>query len=129
MKSKKFNVTNASHSFLVEPLIGDLERVGQGLTFKEPLVLFARATEFETKNKQTPRFVADHMRNPVYFKHGIQRLSQRHLSCTWLEAGSTSAITMMAGRVLGPALEMVKSTEHSRISRDTGPISDNLVGK
>ena len=101
MKSKKLNVTNAFHSTLVEPLMADLERVGQGLTFKEPLIHFERATEFETRDKLTPRFVADHMRKPVYFNHALQRLSQRHPSCIWLEAGSNSTITTMASRALG----------------------------
>ena len=101
MKSKKLNVTNAFHSNLVEPLMGDLERVGHGLTFKEPLIPFERATEIETSDKLTPRFVADHMRKPVYFNHAIQRLSHRYPSCIWLEAGSNSTVTMMAGRALG----------------------------
>lgn len=101
MKSKKLNVTNAFHSILVDPLMGDLERVGQGLTFKEPLIPFERATEFESSDKFTSRFVADHMRNPVYFNHVVQRLSQRYPSCIWLEAGSNSTITTMTGRALG----------------------------
>ena len=101
MKSKKLNVTNAFHSTLVEPLMADLERVGQGLTFKEPLIPFERATQFQTSEKLNPRYVADHMRKPVYFNHALQRLSQRHPSCIWLEAGSNSTITMMASRALG----------------------------
>lgn len=101
MKSKKLNVTNAFHSTLVEPLMADLERVGQGLNFKKPLIPFERATEFETNDELTARFVADHMRKPVYFNHALQRLSRRYPSCIWLEAGSNSTITMMAGRALG----------------------------
>ena len=101
MKSKKLNVTNAFHSTLVEPLMADLERLGQDLCFREPLVPLERATEFESTSKLTPRFVADHMRDPVYFNHAVQRLSQRCPSCIWLEAGSNSTITMMASRALG----------------------------
>lgn len=101
MKSKKLNVTNAFHSTMVEPLMTELERVGQGLNFKEPLLPLERATEFESSDKLTAQFVADHMRKPVYFNHALQRLSQRHPSCIWLEAGSNSTISMMAGRALG----------------------------
>ena len=101
MKSKKLDVTNAFHSTLVEPLMLDLEKVGQRLIFKEPLIPFERATEFENSDKLSPRFVADHMRKPVYFNHAVQRLSQRHPSCIWLEAGSSSTITTMASRALG----------------------------
>ena len=101
MKSKKINVTNAFHSSLVEPLMADLEQLGQGLTFKDPLIPFERATEFETSDKLGPQFIADHMRKPVYFNHALQRLAQQHPSCVWLEAGSNSTVTMMAGRALG----------------------------
>ena len=101
MKTKKLNVTNAFHSVLVEPFMGDLEQVGQGLTFREPRIPFERATEFETSNKFTSRFIAEHMREPVYFNHAIQRLSKRYPSCIWLEAGSNSTVTIMAGRALG----------------------------
>ena len=101
MKTKKLNVTNAFHSVLVEPLMGALEQVGQGLTFREPLIPFERATEFENSNNFTPRFIADHMRETVYFNHAIQRLSKRYPSCIWLEAGSNSTVTIMAGRALG----------------------------
>ena len=101
MKTKKINVTNAFHSVLVEPLMGALEQVGKGLTFREPLIPFERATEFEDSNSFTPRFIADHMREPVYFNHTIQRLSKRYPACIWLEAGSNSTVTIMAGRALG----------------------------
>ena len=101
MKLKRLNVTNAFHSTLVDPLIGELERVGEGLTFQEPQIPLERATEFETSNKFSPRYVADHMRKPVYFNHAIQRLSQRYPSCIWLEAGSNSTVTIMASRALG----------------------------
>ncbi|OXV11593.1 hypothetical protein Egran_00646 [Elaphomyces granulatus] len=101
LKTKKLNVTNAFHSILVEPLVADLERLGQDLTFEEPSIPFERAAESESKDKLTPKFVADHMRKPVYFNHAVQRLSHLYPFCIWLEAGSNSTITHMASRALG----------------------------
>ncbi|OTA97708.1 hypothetical protein M434DRAFT_65040 [Hypoxylon sp. CO27-5] len=102
MKRKKLNVTNAFHSSLVESLMGPLEQVGKDLTFNKPVIPLERATEFSVSaDELTPRFIADHMRNPVFFYHAIQRLAKKHVSCIWLEAGSSSTITVMANRALG----------------------------
>ena len=100
LKTKKLSVTNAFHSVLVEPLVADLERLGQDITFEEPSIPFERATESEFRDKLTPNFLADHMRKPVYFNHAVQRLSHLYPSCIWLEAGSNSTITHMASRAL-----------------------------
>lgn len=101
IKSKKLNVTNAFHSTLVEPLLVELEQLGQGLTFQKPSIPFERAVEFGSENDLTGRYLADHMRNPVYFSHALQRLSQQYPSCVFLEAGSNSTVTTMASRALG----------------------------
>ena len=101
MRVKKLTVTNAFHSTLVEPLMADLERLGHGLMFSEPTITWERATELKSTEKLSPAFFADHMRNPVYFNHALQRLSKLFPSCIWLEAGSNSTITTMASRALG----------------------------
>lgn len=106
--------------------MGDLGRVGQGLTFKEPLVLFAGATEFEPKNKQTPRFVASGLLQPRHPK------ALTATSILYLARGRVYLHHHNDGRPSGWGrliLETIKSAEHSRILRDTGPISDDLVGK
>ncbi|KAI9879282.1 MAG: hypothetical protein M1830_009012 [Pleopsidium flavum] len=101
IRSKRLNVTNAYHSTLVEPLMADLERVGQDLAFNEPSIQLERATEVKSVERLTPKFVAEHMRYPVYFNHAVQRLSKQHPSSIWLEAGSNSTITTMTSRALG----------------------------
>jgi malonyl CoA-acyl carrier protein transacylase/SAM-dependent methyltransferase len=100
MKTKKLNVMNAFHSSLVEPLLPNLEQLGQGLEFRKAKIALERATESES-NTLSPTFFADHMRKPVYFNNAIQRLSKAHPSAIWLEAGSNSTITVMAGRAIG----------------------------
>lgn len=101
MRSKKLTVTHAFHSTLVEPLMADLEQLGHGLTFNEPTIPWERATEFKSTEKLSSAFFADHMRNPVYFNHALQRLLRQFPSCIWLEARSNSTITTMASRALG----------------------------
>ncbi|KIM94086.1 hypothetical protein OIDMADRAFT_45882 [Oidiodendron maius Zn] len=100
VKAKLLDVTNAFHSKLVEALVPELEAIGLDLVFKEPIIPFEKATEKESTNVPQPNFVATHMRNPVYFNHAIQRLSQRYGSCIWLESGSNSTITNMTSRAL-----------------------------
>ncbi|MCJ1386714.1 hypothetical protein MMC17_009840 [Xylographa soralifera] len=100
IKSKRLNVTNAFHSTLVEPLIESLEEVGKDLIFHDALIPLERATETRFTGKLTPKFISDHMRNPVYFNHAVQRLAKEHPSAVWLEAGSASTITIMASRAL-----------------------------
>lgn len=105
MRTKKLNVTNAFHSTLVKPLMTELEKVGRDLEFKEPRIPFERATESPTAAPNNAHFVADHLRNPVFFNHAVQRLSSKYPNAVWLEAGSNSTITSMASRALGAPRE------------------------
>jgi acyl transferase domain-containing protein len=100
VKVKKLDVPNAFYSALVEPLMLDLEQVGQDLAFKEPIIPLERATKSANTSTLNSSFVAAHLRNPVYFNHAVQRLSQRYPSGIWLESGSNSTITTMANRAL-----------------------------
>lgn len=102
VKSKRLNVTHAFHSTLVDPLLGALGKVAQDITFNDPVISLERSTETRsTSSRLTPRFVSDHMREPVFFSHAVQRLAKDHPSCVWLEAGSATTITTMANRALG----------------------------
>ncbi|KAL8720574.1 MAG: hypothetical protein Q9225_002593 [Loekoesia sp. 1 TL-2023] len=101
MLSKRLNVTHAYHSTLVEPLVKELEHVGEGLTFNEPKIQLERATEFKSFDKLAPKLIADHMREPVYFNHAVQRLHEQYPSSVWLEASSNATVTTMASRALG----------------------------
>ncbi|KAI2610511.1 putative polyketide synthase [Hypoxylon sp. NC1633] len=102
-KSKRLNTSNAFHCALVDDLIDRLEKSAQGLTFREPVIPIERATESPASTGNLgPKFVADHMRNPVYFHHALERLAAKHTtsSLVFLEAGSNSTITHMASRAL-----------------------------
>ncbi|KAL4738147.1 hypothetical protein BDV11DRAFT_216171 [Aspergillus similis] len=101
IKNKRLNVTNAFHCALADPLLDRLEESARGLRFREPVIAIERATEYQTEELLTSRFVADHIRSPVFFNHSIQRLAEKYPSCVFLEAGSSSTVTNMASRALG----------------------------
>ncbi|KAI0535245.1 hypothetical protein GGR58DRAFT_479703 [Xylaria digitata] len=100
IRAKKLNVTNAFHCALVDPLMVRLEEDSRDLTFREPKIPIKRATEFVTQEKFTPKFVPEHIRQPVFFNHALQRLARRYPSAVFLEAGSSSTITSMASKTL-----------------------------
>ncbi|KAI0405426.1 putative polyketide synthase [Xylaria palmicola] len=103
IKSKRLNVTNAFHCALVDGLVGRLEEAAQSLTFREPVIHVEHATASPGRSmKLGAKFVADHMRNPVYFQAALERLAARYAdrSLVFVEAGSNSTITHMASRAL-----------------------------
>ncbi|KAI0441082.1 citrinin polyketide synthase [Xylaria telfairii] len=101
IRLKKLNVTNAFHCSLVDPLKNGLEALGQDILFNEASIHVEKATEYQSNRGLGTPFVANHMRNPVFFNHAIQRLYQKYPEAIWLEAGFNSAVTSMASRALG----------------------------
>ncbi|KAI0109236.1 putative polyketide synthase [Nemania sp. FL0031] len=101
VRVKKLNVTNAFHCALVDPLMARLEENSRDLTFREPKIPIERASELPMEAKYTAKFVAEHMRQPVFFNHALQRLVRRYPGAIFLEAGSSSTITSMASKALG----------------------------
>ncbi|KAI4871010.1 hypothetical protein F4820DRAFT_985 [Hypoxylon rubiginosum] len=100
IKSKHLNVSNAFHSVLVDKIVDGLGQVGKGLTFHKPIIPVEHATEDILTSRLDWTFVPSHMRKPVFFNHAIQRLADKHPNAIFLEAGSSSTITVMAGRAL-----------------------------
>lgn len=105
VRSKVLSVANAYHSTLVEPLEDELAKLGDGLLFTEPIYHWERATKEATDPRPLPTFFATHMRQPVFANHAFQRLHERFPSAVWLEAGSNSTITNLAGRALSQPKE------------------------
>ena len=101
IRNKRLNVSNAFHCALVDGITQRLEQSARGLKFREPKILFERATEYPSNGRLTSQFVADHMRFPVYFHHAVTRVAKQFPSSIFLEIGSNSGITNMASRALG----------------------------
>ncbi|MCJ1402385.1 hypothetical protein MMC11_005605 [Xylographa trunciseda] len=100
IKSKRLSVTNAFHSVLVEKLMGGLGQVGKELIFHQPKIPVEHATETKLASTLDWSFVPSHMRDPVFFDQAIHRLSKQYPQAIFLEAGSSSTITIMAARAL-----------------------------
>ncbi|KAL5002550.1 hypothetical protein BDV10DRAFT_181277 [Aspergillus recurvatus] len=98
VKGKRLNVTNAFHSSLVDKISDGLDDIGKTLTFNNPVITVERATEVPPAQEIDASFVSQHMRQPVFFNHAVQRLAKKHPQAIFLEAGSSSTITVMAGR-------------------------------
>ncbi|KAK3367533.1 hypothetical protein B0H63DRAFT_535507 [Podospora didyma] len=124
MRAKRLNVTNAFHSTLVEALIPQLVGVGKTLTFRQATIPLERSTEVHaTETELSAQYVADHMRQPVYFSQAVGRLARQYPQAIFLEAGSNSTITVMASRALGMPKE-----SHFQALNITGDNSNGLQG-
>ncbi|MCJ1472277.1 hypothetical protein MMC13_000924 [Lambiella insularis] len=111
IKSKRLSVTNAFHSVLVDKLMDGLGQVGKELIFHEPNIPVEHATERKVASTLDWSFVPLHMRDPVFFDQAIHRLSKQYPQAIFLEAGSSSTITVMAARALAQT-SMTPYTHH-----------------
>ncbi|KAH8693375.1 S-adenosyl-L-methionine-dependent methyltransferase [Phaeosphaeriaceae sp. PMI808] len=73
---------------------GKLEKLVEDVIFREPIIVFERATREAPDGPSSKVFdFASHMRDPMYFHHAVQRLVSRYPSSIWIESGSASAST------------------------------------
>jgi nucleoside-diphosphate-sugar epimerase/acyl carrier protein/ubiquinone/menaquinone biosynthesis C-methylase UbiE len=100
MRSKRVSVTHAFHSTLVEDLKASLTSISSDLKLNPPTIPVEFATEFEQTKELGSDFIANHLRNPVFFHPAVERLSKKYPDCLWLEAGSNSTVTSMVNRAL-----------------------------
>ena len=101
IRHKLLSVANAYHSTLVEPLEEQLVKLSRGMLFTKAKIHWERATDVHEETRIRPDFFATHMRLPVYANQAFQRLNEAYPEAIWLEAGSNSTITNLAGRALG----------------------------
>ncbi|GAW13921.1 hypothetical protein ANO14919_033130 [Xylariales sp. No.14919] len=101
VRSKRLNTSHAFHSNLVEQLVPELMKLTEGITFSKPSIRVERATVIKSEAPLTSVYVAEHLRQPVYFYHAVQRLAGEFDDAIWLEAGSGSTVTRMASKALG----------------------------
>lgn len=125
IKHKRLDVTNAFHSTLVEPLKPGLEALGRKLSFGQPKIPLELAESERQARRLSGSYVAEHMRQPVYFNHAVQRLASQHPEAVWLEAGSNSTITTMASKALGsPKASVFQSVNLSGTTQALQHLSD-----
>ncbi|GIK04405.1 type I iterative polyketide synthase [Aspergillus viridinutans] len=103
IKTKALDTTHAFHSCLVDDLVPELEKLGEDLIFRKPVLHHERATQECASSPPPSTVFASHMRDPVHFDKAVQRLAERYPSSIWLEAGSGSGsgVTSLASRTAG----------------------------
>ena len=101
IRSVRLKTSHAFHSTLVESIIPQLSEITYDVTFSEPLIHIERATINTSTQLPGSRYIAEHLRQPVYFSHAVQRLAQKHDDAVWIEVGSQSTVTKMASKALG----------------------------
>ncbi|KAJ5788397.1 type I iterative polyketide synthase [Penicillium paradoxum] len=96
IKTKDLETTHAFHSSLVDDLIPELEKLGEYVIFRKPVLHHERATQETASGPPVFTAFASHMRDPVYFGNAVERLAEKYPSSIWLEAGSGSGVTALA---------------------------------
>ena len=99
-KVKVLDVTHGFHSRFCDPILSDLEKLAQGLTFNKPKIYLETCSNGDTWPAVTAKLIADHTRTPVYFEDAVKRIEARYGACTWLEAGSNTSVTSIARHAL-----------------------------
>lgn len=118
IKHKRLEVTNAFHSPLIDPMMPLLETSAEDVQFRQAQILLEHSTKMPFTKAYTARFIAEHMRAPVFFNDAVTRLHEKYPSSIWLEAGSASTVTNMASRALGaPKCSLFQSIN---ITSDSG---------
>ncbi|KAL3462245.1 hypothetical protein BJX64DRAFT_288576 [Aspergillus heterothallicus] len=95
IRHKRLNVSHGFHSRFTEPLLPGLEELATQLTFREPKIPFETCSKTESWVQFGADKIVQHTRTPVFFSEAITRVAARLGPCTWLEAGSGSAVTGM----------------------------------
>ncbi|PSN66473.1 ketoacyl-synt-domain-containing protein [Corynespora cassiicola Philippines] len=101
VRYKKLNTSHAFHSTLVEPLLSELEHITHDISFSSPRIPVERARMAESTSPLASTYIAEHLRQPVYFGHAVERLARKYHGAIWLEAGSQSTVTAMVAKALG----------------------------
>ena len=97
----KLKTSHAFHSPLVESIVPELKNITNDVTFCEPVMRLERATANQSTQPLSSTYFADHLQQPVYFNHAVQRLAKDFQNAIWLEVGSQSTVTKMAAKALG----------------------------
>ncbi|KAE8372514.1 hypothetical protein BDV26DRAFT_297794 [Aspergillus bertholletiae] len=96
---QRLDVSHGFHSVLTEPILSDLDRVANGLTFRAPTVPLEACTENSLSSFTAAR-IGRHTRMPVYFGSAVERIVQRLGPCVWLEVGIGSPVISMTKKAI-----------------------------
>ncbi len=101
IKTKKLNVSHAFHSPLMEPMLGEFERVARQVNFSSPKIkLISNVTgTLATEEITTPEYWCRHIRQPVRFARCIESLEEQEID-VFVEIGAKPILLRMARQCL-----------------------------
>ena len=112
VRFKRLNTSHAFHSSLVEPILTDLDKISETLTWNEPRIPLEVCTEKHVSSMKTYS-VSEHARRPVYFSNAVRRVETLLGSCVWFEAGLNT-----------PVIPMTKQAVESPTAHKFQPMAD-----
>ncbi|RAK80213.1 uncharacterized protein BO72DRAFT_484062 [Aspergillus fijiensis CBS 313.89] len=97
VRSVAVDTSHGFHSMLVEPVVDDLNRLGESLHWSAPQIPVYPCSR-EARDTPLPYNPGAHAREPVFFAHAVRRIEARLGACIWLEAGMDTPIIQMTKR-------------------------------
>ncbi|KAL9078892.1 MAG: hypothetical protein Q9157_002187 [Trypethelium eluteriae] len=94
IKFQRVQTTHGFHSFLVEPILTELNTMSKALAWNDPHIPLETCTK-ERLGSMKDYSVCEHARQPVFFGNAIRRIEERLGSSIWFEAGMDTAIISM----------------------------------
>ncbi|KAL5338099.1 hypothetical protein BJX70DRAFT_217015 [Aspergillus crustosus] len=132
LKSTILTVPYAFHSAQVDPILGDLENILQGVTFNKPSVPIVSALLGEVITEASSsildaKYLVRHCRETVNFLSAFEALRNAKLSgdqTLWLEIGPHTICSGMVKATLGPQATTIASL---RREEDTWKVLSNSL--
>ena len=123
-RSQRLDVTHGFHSKFTTPILNDLDKVSESLTYSKPEIPLETCTA-EPSGPLSAARPSQHARESVYFSDAVQRVEKRLGPCIWLEAGMDSPIIPMIKRTLAtPDEHVYQAIKMSDSQKPTKLLSD-----
>ncbi|MEO1210493.1 MAG: aminotransferase class I/II-fold pyridoxal phosphate-dependent enzyme [Cyanobacteria bacterium J06638_20] len=131
IKATRLAVSHAFHSSLMEAMLVDFRAIAQTITYHAPtLPLLSNVTgDVIGAEIATADYWCDHIRHPVMFAQGVQRLADEGYSLL-LECGAKPVLLGMARSVLeaqGKAAQYLPSLRPAGTASETQPMMQSLA--
>ncbi|KAK0713998.1 BcPKS16, polyketide synthase [Lasiosphaeria miniovina] len=115
VKCLRLGTSHGFHSHLVDPILGDLDKISSELDWRPPSIpieLCSETSRLPGESNYNPSLQA---RSPVFFANAVQRVEEKLGGCVWLEAGMNTTIVQMTKRA---ALRLDDHTFHALSTKD-----------
>ena len=111
-QAQKLSVSHAFHSALMDPILADFTRELERHKLNAPAIPYisnVTGTWITADEARDPAAYRRHLRSPVAFSAGIERILEAHPDAVFLEIGPGRALASMVGRIAGPKIQTLSS--------------------